>query len=74
MSKSRQTAAERYKAQGKIYFACWLDPQVVHTIKALAAIEDKAIPEVITERFGAVKMERSAGKVTVRFNKALEEA
>ena len=71
---AKQTAAERYKGQGKVYFACWVDPSVVKKIKAIAGIEDKSIPEVLSERFSDVKMEKSAGKVTVRFNKALEEA
>lgn len=74
MAKVRQTPAERYRAQGKVYFACWIDPQVVKKIKAIAGIEDKNIPEVLADRFSDVKVEKAGGKVTVRFSKTLEEA
>jgi hypothetical protein len=72
MSKAK-TAAERYKEQGLVQFACWLHPSTIRKIKTLAIIEDKFIPEVIASRFSDVKIEGSGGKVTVRFSRQLEE-
>lgn len=73
MSK-RQTAAERYKSQGKVQFACWIDPKVLRQIKMIANLEEKTIPEVLASRFSDVKIESSTGKVIVKFSKQLEEA
>lgn len=63
----RKTAAERYKEQGKVMFACWIDPKVIQKIKLLANIEDKTIPQLLTERFSDVKVTGSSGKVIVKF-------
>lgn len=70
----RKTASERYKDQGKVMFACWIDPKVIQKIKLLANIESKTIPELLTERFSDVKVEGSAGKVVVKFARKEERA
>ncbi len=72
--KPKKSVAERYKEQGRVQFACWLDPKVIHQIKAIAGIENKTIPEVITDRFSDVKFEGKGNKVTVKFSRQLEEA
>lgn len=71
--KIRPTASERYKAQGKILFACWVDPSVVRAIKMVAGIENKNISTIITERFSDVKFEQTGRKVVVKFVRSEEE-
>lgn len=74
MSKKFPTAAERYKAEGRVQFSCWLMPATIKAIKTLAFANDTTIPGIIADKFSDVKVEKVKGKVTVTFDKVKERA
>lgn len=72
MTTKHQSSIEKYREQGLVQLATWIEPEVLKNIRMIATAQDKTIREVITERFSDVRTEVKGSRVTVRFTKSLE--